>query len=294
MFKRISLFVLTNILVVSTLLVITQLTGLGSYVDKQGGNLTFIAILSVVFGFAGSFISLLISKWLAKMMMGIRIISPSTSDPFERWLIDEVHQMSRDAGLKTMPEVGIYNSGEVNAFATGPSKSNSLVAFSSGLLNSMDRSGIRGVAAHEVSHIANGDMVTMSLLQGVINTFVIFFARILALVASAAMDPERRGGIQFLIIMLFQFVFSILGTMVVMSYSRWREFHADAGSSRLVGKESMITALRQLQRTKEYVDTRQEALATFKIAGPAGMFFKLFASHPPLEDRIAALEKGSY
>ncbi len=291
--KRIGLFLLTNILVITVLSVVLSVLGIQNYITPYGISFPALLAFSAVFGFGGAFISLAISRWMAKMAMGVQVLDPRGNlGGEERWLVDTVHAICRKAGLETMPEVGIYNSEEVNAFATGPTKAKSLVAVSSGLLSSMSRDEAEGVLAHEVAHIVNGDMVTMTLLQGVVNTFVIFLSRLLAFVVSRFVDEKIAWVVHFVCVIVFNIAFSILGSMVVMGFSRYREFHADAGSAKLVGKQKMIAALERLQATHERVDTRQEALATMKISGgPA--WFALFSSHPPLEQRIAILRESA-
>jgi len=230
------------------------------------------------------------------------VIPPETGDPGLRKLVDMVHDLARAAGLPR-PEVGIYQSDEVNAFATGPSKSRSLVAVSTGLLQRMGSKEVEGVLGHEVTHIANGDMVTMTLLQGIINSFVLFLSRVLAFVVAQAMrsrDDDREGpswGLQYLFTILFQIVFSILGMLVVCWFSRWREFRADAGGARLAGRENMIGALRALQRLHDpdalqAAASQHQGFQAFKISGPKG-FLAWFTTHPPLEQRIARLEQGA-
>jgi heat shock protein HtpX len=204
--------------------------------------------------------------------------------------------MARKAGLSKMPEVGYYEAPEVNAFATGPSKNNSLVAVSTGLMNRMNRDQVEAVLGHEIAHVANGDMVTMTLIQGVMNTLVLFASRILASVAASAMRGDREGGgswfVEFGLYMFFQSVLGILGAIVTNSFSRWREYRADAGGARLAGKERMISALRALQGTEELVDQDHKAFASLKISGNPGRLAKLFSTHPPLEDRIARLQQS--
>lgn len=291
MSKRVFLFLLVNILIITTLSIVwavaTSVFGLPT--DGYGMLLTF----SVVFGFGGAFISLFISKWMAKKMMGVQIIDPRTNDPTMRHIVDRVHEYSRAAGLTTMPEVGFYNKPEVNAFATGPSRSNSLVAVSAGLLRSMNRDQVDGVLAHEVAHIANGDMVTMTLLQGIINAIVLFLSRILASLAASAISRSDRPSpfIHLAFVIVFQICLSILGSIVVNYYSRKREFRADYGGARYAGRDKMISALEALRNTTGMIDTEQEALASLKISGkPKSALQMLFATHPPLEDRIAALK----
>jgi heat shock protein HtpX len=237
----------------------------------------------------GAFISLQLSRWIAKRATGVHLIDGRTGDPQLDWLYQTVERLTRQANLP-MPEVGVYNSGEVNAFATGPSKSRSLVAVSAGLMRAMRPEEIEGVLAHEVAHIANGDMVTMTLLQGVMNAFVMFFARVIASVITRS-DDERRGGggMYFLVVIVLQIVLGILASLVTAWFSRHREFRADAGGAHLAGRERMLGALRRLAANRELVDTQHQALATMKINDvPAWMV--LFSTHPPLEQRIAALQ----
>jgi heat shock protein HtpX len=298
--KRVLLLVVVNILVMLTITLILGLLHVGNYFPN--GGLGGLAVFCLVWGFAGSFISLALSRLMAKWMMGVQVIPPETSDPRLRQLVEMVHGLARGAGLP-LPEVGIYQSDEVNAFATGPTKSRALVAVSTGLLNRMGTREIEGVLGHEVTHIANGDMVTMTLLQGVINAFVLFLSRVLAFVIGQALrsrDDDRGGGggiLQYFLVIIFQIVFSILGSLVVFWFSRWREFRADAGGARLAGRENMIGALRALQRLHDpeiaAAEAQQhQAFQAFMISGPRGGFAALFASHPPLEERIRRLEQG--
>ena len=289
--KRVALFVLTNILILGMITVIFEVFGLSLYLEGTGINFPVLIIFSAIFGFGGAFISLLSSKWVAKTFMGVRVIDPDKAVSGDaKWIVDTVHDLSRKAGLEKMPEVAVWESEEVNAFATGPGRNNSLVAVSTGLLRSMDRGSVEGVIAHEVAHIDNGDMVTMALLQGVINTFVIFLARVAAFIVGRFINEDLSFIIQFVLIMAFQTVFSILGSLVVMGFSRYREYHADADGARLAGKDKMISALESLKNNKELVDKSQPALATMKISGGETNWMQFFASHPPLEDRIARLK----
>lgn len=291
--RRILLFVLTNILVLTMIFIVVRLFGLDGFLTTQGLNLPGLLVFSAVLGFGGAFISLAISKWMAKMAMGVRTFTPQTATTAEeRWLVDTVYALSRKAGLPKMPEVGIYESDEVNAFATGPSRSNSLVAVSRGLLRSMTQDEVEGVLAHEVAHVANGDMVTMTLLQGVINTFVIFLSRIVAWIASRFVREEMAMPVYFLVAIVTQIVFGLLGSLVVMGFSRYREYRADAGGAALSSRDKMIAALERLRMNKDRVDTSQPALQTMKISGGSALL-ALFASHPPLEDRIARLRRGA-
>ena len=247
--------------------------------------------------------SLATSRIMAKMMMGVEVIDPQTHDSQLQDLVQTVHQLARSAGLPAMPEVGIYQSPEINAFATGPTKSRALVAVSTGLLNRMNRAEVEGVLSHEIAHVANGDMVTMTLIQGVVNAFVMFFSRVLAFFIAQALRGDRddrdRGfagsGIQFMVQFVLEIVFMILGTMIVAAFSRWREFRADAGGARLAGSDRMIAALQALQRVyerNEEVAEAQPAIQSLKISGRAGGFLALFSTHPPLEERILRLQTG--
>ena len=296
--KRVSLLVIVNILVMLTITLVLSVLRVNRYLPENG--LAELAVFCLIWGFAGSFISLALSRVMAKWSMGVKVIPPDTGDPTLSRLVETVHGLARGANLP-LPEVGIYQSDEVNAFATGPTRSRALVAVSTGLLQRMGSREVEGVLGHEITHVANGDMVTMTLIQGVINSFVLFLSRILAFVVSQALrSRDDRGGggaLQFLLSMVFQIVLSILGSMVVFWFSRWREFRADAGGARLAGRTNMIGALRALQRLQdpELARTESEAHPAFQalmISGPAGGFARLFASHPPLEERIARLEQG--
>src|SRR5262245_7404829 len=296
--KRIFLFLATNLAIVLTLSLVLSLLGIGGYgrVSGLGGmDLRSLAILCFVWGMGGAFISLQISRWIAKRSTGMQLVNGRTGNAQADWLYATVERLTRQANLP-MAEVGIYPSGEVNAFATGPSKSRSLVAVSSGLLQSMRQDEVEGVLAHEVSHIANGDMVTMTLLQGVINAFVMFFARVIAIaVTSSRSDSRERNSspmLTWLVIIVLEIVLGILGSLVTAWFSRRREFRADYGGATLAGRERMLGALRRLAANRELVDPHHEALATLKINGTRG-WMVFFATHPPLEARIAALEQAS-
>ncbi|MFZ4452880.1 protease HtpX [Salibacterium aidingense] len=296
--KRILLFIITNILIITTITIVFSILGmfginLPSLGATAAGNIDYVALLifSAVIGFGGAFISLGISRIIAKKLMGVRVIDPGASTGVEKELVERVHRLARSAGMMHMPEVGIYNSREVNAFATGPTKKRSLVAVSSGLLNSMDDDAVEGVLAHEVAHVANGDMVTMTLLQGVVNTFVVFLSRIVASVVSRFVQNDAmRMIVHFAAIIVFQILFSILGSLVVNAYSRYREFHADKGGADLAGKDKMKSALQALQARSNMVDNSQTSMQTLKINNKATMA-SLFSSHPPLEERIRRLEE---
>ncbi len=289
MAKRIFLFVVTNIAIVFTLSIILSLLGAGRYVSPDGRlDYAQLAVFCFVWGMGGAFISLQISRWMAKRAMGVKLVNGQTGNQDLDWLYNTIGHLTQQANLP-MPEVGVYDSPEVNAFATGPSKRRSLVACSSGLLHSMTRDEVQGVLAHEVTHIANGDMVTMALLQGVINAFVMFLARIVAHAVRQTMDSRAADIVAFLVMIALQIVLGALGSLVVAWYSRRREFRADAGGAALAGRGAMVGALRRLLATQERVDVSNSALASFKIAGGRS-WLQLFATHPPLELRIAALE----
>jgi heat shock protein HtpX len=291
---RIFLFLATNAAVLVVISIIFNLLGLSGTLSAQGVNLDLNALLlmSAVIGMMGSFISLLLSKWTAKNTMGVHVIERPTNQT-EQWLIDTVARQAQHAGIG-MPEVGIFQMSEANAFATGMDKNNALVAVSTGLLQSMDRDEVEAVVGHEVSHVANGDMVTMALMQGVVNTFVYFFASIIGyLVDRAIFKTERGYGPAYYITqMVAQIALGILATMLVMWFSRFREFRADAGGAKLAGRDKMIGALRALQRGQDEKAELPGKFAVFGING--GSMRKLFMSHPPLEERIAALQNNRY
>lgn len=295
--KRVLYFLILNFVVVGFISFILSVFNIQPYLTERGLNLTTLALFCLIWGMGGSFISLLLSKKMATWMMGVKIIDENTADPNTKELLSIVHEQAKKAGLPAMPEVGIYESPEVNAFATGPSKKNSLVAVSTGLLRRLNKEQVEGVLGHEVTHIANGDMVTMTLLQGVINAFVMFFARIIALVISKAISGNKedsRAGSSMLymgIVFVLEMVFMLLGSLIVASFSRRREFRADLGGAKLSSKEKMISALEGLKRTIEIKDERtdQPAFQALKISSPSA-FMQLFATHPPLDVRIAALK----
>ena len=295
MFKRIALLVLTNFAVMAAITVVINVLnalgvfGHGDFMRNYGP----LVVLSGVAGFGGSFISLLASKWIAKWTTGARVISqPRTSD--EAWLLQTVQQLAERAGVAT-PEVAIYESPELNAFATGATRNSSLVAVSSGLLARLNRAEVEAVIGHELSHVANGDMVTLTLLQGVLNTFVIFFSHVIGRLIDSALrgrDDDRRGGGmgQFFATILAQFVLGFLAMLVINAFSRWREFRADRGGANLAGRAKMIAALRRLGSQEE--SQLPQAMAAFGING--GGVFALLRSHPPIEQRIQALEAEAY
>jgi heat shock protein HtpX len=301
MFKRIALFMVVNLLVILTLSVVLAVLGVRPYLAQHGIAYEALLAFCAVFGFGGAVISLLISRWTARMSLGVRLVDPDDPrSPEEATLVNMVRDLCDRAGLRTLPWIGIYRSPEVNAFATGPSRSRSMVAVSTGLLEHMDARAVRAVLAHEVSHIANGDMVTMTLLQGVVNTFVMFLARVGAfaidqVLRSRSRDGEDRGlGFlgHYLLVMVLESVLMLLAMPIVFAYSRWREYRADAGAGDLTSPSDMIHALKALQAAAEIRDDRAPALATMKINGhDQGLIGMLYASHPPIPKRIAALQR---
>ncbi len=291
--KRILVFVLTNILVVATLSLLLSIFNVQPYLSARGIDYQQLAFFCLIWGFGGAFISLLMSKVAAKWMMGVKVLDPKSSQltHSERDLVERVHEYARKAGLSKMPEVGIYESRELNAFATGPSRRSSLVAVSTGLLTRMDRDQVDGVLAHEVAHIANGDMVTMTLVQGVMNAFVMFIARILSSIIAQNVREESRGAVRMIVTIVLEIVLSLVAYLVVAAVSRAREFRADSGGAKLAGKEKMILALQGLKRNLgvESQEEQHESLATLKISGKSNAFLNLMSTHPPLDTRIQAL-----
>ena len=290
---RILLFLGTNIAVLVVISIVFNLLGIDGLLAANNVDLNLGALLvfAAVIGFSGSLISLFLSKWMAKRSLGVQIIEqPST--PFEHWLIDLVRRQSEQAGIR-MPEVGIFDQPDPNAFATGWNKNDALVAVSTGLLQHMGKDEVEAVVGHEISHVANGDMVTLALIQGVVNTFVVFLARVIGHTVDRVVFKNEEGyGIGYFIVsILAEILLSVLASMIVMWFSRYREFHADAGGARLAGREKMIAALHALQRVHEPRDLPAGEFAAFGISGKMAQGLKaLFASHPPLEQRIAALE----
>lgn len=290
--KRIFLLATLNLLIILSISFILRITGLDQLMYRQGANYNTLFIICLVWGTGGAFISLALSKFFAKKAMGVQVIDPNTNDPDTRRLVNLVHEISRKANLPKMPEVGIYESPEVNAFATGPSKSNSLVAVSTGLLHRLDEEQVTGVLSHEVSHIANGDMVTLTIVQGVVNAFVMFFAKILAEMIAKDRDGRMNYFMYYMVENVLSIALMFLAIPVITAVSRWREFRADYGSAKLTGKHRMISALRALQN-QQVIDNREPAFNAFKISGKKSSgFAKFFMTHPPLEDRIAALERA--
>lgn len=294
MFKRVALFIATNLAIVLVLGVILNLLGVNRILDESGVGLDMgnLLIFAAVFGFGGSFISLAISKWTAKRLTGAKVIT-SPRNEAESWLVNTVRNQARVAGIG-MPEVAVYDSPDVNAFATGARKNSALVAVSTGLLRSMSRDEAEAVLAHEVSHVATGDMVTLALVQGVVNTFVIVASRVVGhLVDRVVFKTEEGHGPAFFITsILAQVVFGILASTIVFWFSRQREFRADTGGAYLAGRDKMVAALEKLKRSAEQPHLPDQ-MAAFGISGGVGQGIKrLFMTHPPLEERIAALKRG--
>lgn len=285
--KRIFLFGVVNMLILLTLSIAFQII-----TSLLGIHMGYESTLWLWYGFigmGGAFVNLAMSRQIAKWMMGVQVIDPNTHNPNERRLLEMVYGLAQKARLPKMPEVGLYDSPEVNAFATGPSKKRALVAVSTGLLQRMDQDAVEGVLGHEITHVANGDMVTMTLIQGVINTMVLIAARVISSVVASNVEERSRPVVEMITFYLLQIVLSLLGSMVVCYFSRRREFRADAGGARLAGREHMLAGLKSLRQMYGQVDNSQQAVATLKISGHTG-FFALFATHPPLEDRIRRLE----
>jgi heat shock protein HtpX len=290
--KRIFLLVATNVAVMVVLSLIIQVFGLDRALAQKGMNLTGLLIISAIFGFGGAFISLLISKWMAKRAMGVKVITNPANET-ERWLVNVVTQQAQTAGIG-MPEVGIFDSPDPNAFATGANKNSALVAVSTGLLRNMRREEVEAVLGHEVSHVANGDMVTLTLIQGVMNTFVFFLARVIGgIVDKVILKNERGYGVGYMLtVIVAQIVLGFLAGMVVAWFSRQREYRADAGGAHLAGTNAMIGALEALKRVHTPT-AMPEQMKAFGIndAQPSG-FQRLLMSHPPLDERIAALNNA--
>ncbi|MFN7824183.1 MAG: protease HtpX [Pseudobdellovibrionaceae bacterium] len=293
MFKRISLFLITNVLVLVTVSIAFSIIAHFFGLNQSANYMTYTLVFCAVWGMGGAFISLFISKWMAKRAMGVQIIDQNVRDPQLREVVEMVHNMSRRAGLPKMPEVGVYDSPEINAFATGPSKSNSLVAVSTGLLRAMNKEEVEGVIGHEVAHIANGDMVTMTLIQGIVNAFVMFFARILANVISSQVDERYRGIVHLGLVIVLDIVFAILGSVVVNYFSRQREFRADHGGAKYAGREKMIAGLVKLKNQFQMIEPDNGGTATLKISNKSSGIMALFSTHPSLDERIRRLERAS-
>ncbi|AOR65172.1 protease HtpX [Pectobacterium wasabiae] len=289
---RIALFLITNLAVMLVFGLVLSLTGI------QSSSVQGLMIMAGLFGFGGAFVSLLMSKWMALRSVGGEVIEQPRNET-ERWLVETVRSQSQQAGI-AMPQVAIYHAPDINAFATGARRDASLVAVSTGLLQNMSRDEAEAVIAHEISHIANGDMVTMTLVQGVVNTFVIFISRLIAQVVSGFLSGSRDEGesssgnllVYFAVATVLELVFGILASIITMWFSRYREFHADAGSAKLVGREKMIAALQRLKTS--YEPQEEGSMMAFCINGKSKSFSELFMSHPPLDKRIEALRSGEY
>jgi heat shock protein HtpX len=297
--KRFFVFFAVNAAVIVALSIILNLLGVKPYLDANGIQYQGLLVFCAIFGMGGAFISLQISRWTAKRAMGVHVIDPQApGSDAEAFLVERIHALCQRAGLDVLPEIGIYPSPEVNAFATGPSRSRSLLAVSTGLLERMDADAVEGVLGHEIAHIANGDMVTMTLVQGVVNTFVMFFARIIAHAIDNFMrSDDEGGGLGFFGYMAAVFALEsllfLLASPIIYWFSRQREFRADAGSAEIAGRERMIHALESLKDNSQLVDNRNQSLATMKIHGGArGLVAMLYASHPTLDARIRALQAG--
>ncbi|CAG1009359.1 heat shock protein HtpX [Burkholderiales bacterium] len=290
--KRIFLFLLTNVAVLFVLSLVVKLFGLEPMLADGGLNLGSLLVFAAIMGMGGAFISLAMSKWSAKRMVGAQVIEQPQSE-VERWLVGTVQRQAQAAGIG-MPEVAIYQAPDVNAFATGMNRNNALVAVSTGLLQSMSRDEAEAVLAHEVSHVANGDMVTLTLIQGVVNTFVIFLSRVIGqLVDRVVFKTERGQGPAYYITMIVaQLVLGVLASVIVMWFSRQREFRADAGGAKLAGRGKMIAALERLRAAHEPA-ALPDKMAAFGISGGGKGFTRLFMTHPPLEERIAALRAAN-
>jgi heat shock protein HtpX len=291
MIKRVFLFVTVNILVLVTISIVLHALGIGPYMTAYGIDYQALMAFCLVWGMGGAFISLGLSRIMAKWMLGVQVIDPRRAAGELGELVQTVHRLAKSANLPAMPEVGIYDSPEVNAFATGPTKARALVAVSTGLLERLSPRQMEGVLGHEVAHIANGDMVTMTLVQGVVNAFVMFFARAIAFAVSLNAKEESRRMVNFMVTIALEIAFSLLGAMVVSFFSRRREFRADAGGAKLAGSAGMIDALKALKRSMESIGVEEHAsVATLKISGKSGGLMALLATHPPLDERIARLE----
>jgi heat shock protein HtpX len=285
--KRILLFVATNVAILLVLSVVARLIGLDAWLARQGQSMGALLVFAAFWGFAGSFISLAMSKWTAKRLMGVQVIGQGGTGT-EQWLVEIVRRLATQAGIG-MPEVGVFDSPQPNAFATGASRNHALVAVSTGLLAGMNRTEVEAVLGHEITHVANGDMVTLTLIQGVVNTFVIFLSRVIGNILDRTVfgDRDGRGFGYFISVMVLQVLLGVLASIIVMWFSRQREFRADRGGARLAGRDNMIAALERLRAGHEALPQQMDA---FAIAGGAGRgMARLFMSHPPIEERIAAL-----
>ncbi len=293
MIKRIFYFLLTNLAIMAVLSIVLKVLGVDMHAAQYGYDMNSLLIFSVVFGMAGSLMSLAMSKWTAKRFSGARVIE-TPENAVEIWLMQTVQRQAEKAGIG-MPEVAVFDSPDVNAFATGMNRNNALVAVSTGLLNAMNQEEAEAVLGHEISHVANGDMITLALIQGVVNTFVIFLSRVVGQVVDRAVfkNEQGHGPAYFMTSLFAQLILGILATIIVMYFSRKREFRADEGGADLAGQQSMIAALEKLQAHSKQAPLPDQ-LAAFGIFGSTGLGLKrLFMSHPPLEERIAALREQS-
>ena len=290
--KRFGMIIIVNVLIMITINIVLNVLGVQPYLTSYGINYGSLAAFCLIWGFGGAFISLMLSKFMAKMMMGVKIIEPDTRDPEAQWIVQTVYRLARNANLSKMPEVGIFDTEEMNAFATGPSRNSSLVAVSTGLMRKMNKDEVEGVIAHEIAHVANGDMVTMTLVQGVVNAFGMFLARVVGHILSTQVEEKSAHTVRWVATLILDILFSILGMFVVSAFSRWREYRADAGGAALGGKDKMIRALQRLQH--ETAPVPDEApLATFQISDRKSKFLSLLKTHPDLQDRIARLQQGA-
>lgn len=293
--KRVGLFLFVNLLVLFTISFVLRIFNVHPYISDLGIDYYALMIFCLIWGMGGALISLLLSRIMAKWMMGVHLVDVDTRDPMLKELIDVVYRLAEKASLSTMPEVGIYHSSEVNAFATGPTRSRALVAVSSGLLERMNRDEVEGVLAHEISHIANGDMVTMTLIQGIVNAFVLFLARVVAFFILRGNRQRGSGGLSsftyYITVFFLELVLMVLGSLVVFWFSRFREYRADAGGALLVGRNKMLLALERLKKTSEIPDSKssREIFQTFKISGKRSRFLALFSTHPSIEERVKRL-----
>jgi heat shock protein HtpX len=297
MFKRIFLFMAVNILVMTTVSIVLSVLGVGNYITEAGLDYNALFVICFVWGMAGSFISLLMSKFMAKRMMGLQIIEGHGTYSS---ILQTVHRLAKQAGIEKMPEVGVYDSADINAFATGATKNSSLVAVSTGLLQKMTDDEVEAVLAHEISHVANGDMITLALVQGVVNAFVMFFARVAAFAIDQAMrgDDDEGGGLGYfahmMVVMVLQIAFGILAMPIVSYFSRYREYRADRGAAKLAGREKMIQALQRLQSNYETMaESKVESNMKAMQISSKSSWLALISTHPPLEARIRALQGRS-
>nr|WP_297460227.1 protease HtpX [uncultured Halomonas sp.] len=295
---RIILFLATNLAVVLVASITLRLLGVEPYLNANGLNMNALLIFCFVFGMAGSLVSLFISKWMAKKSTGTQVID-TPRNATEQWLVDTVTELAREAGIKT-PEVGIFPAQQSNAFATGWNRNDALVAVSAGLLNRMRPEEIRAVLAHEIGHVANGDMVTLALIQGVLNTFVMFFARVVAQLVDSFLRRDDNGGLGFMgyfaVVIVAEIVFGLIASIIVAWFSRFREYRADSAGARLAGSGAMINALARLKAETQLPDQMPDTLTAFAITTGQSrkIMERLFASHPPLDERIRALKESAY